>query len=155
MHFVSFLKLIVLEWPRNMSKRRAKLNPSLLRLGGLILLVMLLFITFGDQGLRRLYELSRLEKNFEQQVALLENENARLTVTIAHLNDRDNMERVVRNQMGYLRADEIVFYLARRGTRGPAIQQTPLTYGGTKPIMPLDSMDGTHYRPTVFKNDTL
>ncbi len=75
-----------------------------------LLLVILGFSVFTDQGLLGLYRLRQEKARMEERLAQLETENARLRVEIERLkSDRAYLEKVAREELGLVNQDEMVF----------------------------------------------
>lgn len=96
--------------------KRGKFNSPIFRWGGTALLLLMGFACFGNQGLRKLYELRRLENRLEKQLRLLASENERLVEEIEQLGDPKVLETIIRNDLGYLRSDETIFFIETRGS---------------------------------------
>lgn len=90
----------------------------MIKWGCVVILLFTVFAIFGDRGLGKLYQLRNLEGHLERQIALLEMGNKRLIRKIENLKDPKVLEMLIRDEMGYLRPDEIVFYREKpRGRR--------------------------------------
>lgn len=94
--------------------RRKNFNSPILRWGGIVLFSLTFFAVFGDQGLRKLHQTRSLEDRLEKQMLVLGHENERLVQELKRLGDLAYLEKIVRDEMGYLRSDEVVYYLEKR-----------------------------------------
>lgn len=74
----------------------------------LILLGLFLFAltAFGERGLYRLYHLNKVTRQIEEENNLLRKENESLRVEMNQLQESDYLERLIREQWGYLKEGE-------------------------------------------------
>ena len=86
-------------------------TPSSFPIGMILVIILLSYTAFSDQGLIRLYHLRQtenmiLEKNEElrQEIRLLKQE-------IKNLHKLPYLERVVREELGFIKPNEIVYYV--------------------------------------------
>lgn len=70
-----------------------------------------LLIGFANQGWIRLYHLLQAEKTLTHQNQLLADKNDLLRLEINRLKDPDYLRHYIRQEIGFLRSDEIVFEL--------------------------------------------
>lgn len=94
-----------------MLKWRRKFSSPLLRWGTLMSVVFAVVAIFGDQGLLKLRLMNQHEAYLTGQINWIEGENERLTHEIELLEDRRYLEKIVREELGYLRPDEVVYYI--------------------------------------------
>ncbi len=83
-----------------------------LKFGGwLVLLAMLWFAVFGENGFIDLFKLHRTKQELETRVAEFERQNQALRDEIEALNDDDNkeVERLARENLGMVGDDEIMY----------------------------------------------
>lgn len=74
------------------------------------MLSLLLFIVFGDNGALDLYRLRSQHRHLVQTNAALVHENLQMYRTIDRLqNDPTYVENVARQELGMIRADELIF----------------------------------------------
>lgn len=78
---------------------------------GLIIFSFLIFIYFCTQGLRDIYNLKREKEKIELNNQKLRAENLRLATQIKKIknNDRDEIEKIVREELGLVKKGEIVY----------------------------------------------
>lgn len=96
-----------------MLKVRSTRSALILRWGGLAAIGFALFAVFGDQGLLKLHQMSKNEQHLEQMMAEVEAENDSLAREIEQLKDPEYLEKVVRNELGYLRPNEVVYFVTK------------------------------------------
>lgn len=68
---------------------------------------------FGDQGLKKIYELRQIETRLGTQIQLIKNQNEELAGQIESLAKPEVLESLARQELGYLRPDEIIYYLSK------------------------------------------
>lgn len=74
---------------------------------------ILFFTVFGERGLLRIHEMHREKDKIEQRVAELRVENEQLRGTIDALrNDRHQLERIARKELGLVKPNEIIYRFA-------------------------------------------
>ncbi|MBI1908904.1 MAG: septum formation initiator family protein [Deltaproteobacteria bacterium] len=83
--------------------------PPFRKITTVLIAIMLLAAIYGNQGLLKLYRLSRLEKQLESSIMENRRENQRLAFEIKRLKDPLQLERVVREELGLVRPNELVF----------------------------------------------
>jgi len=83
----------------------------------LFLVILLLFIGFGDKGLADLYNLKQERDNLIAANAKLKRENKVLKRVIKRLKDKDPalIEKLAREELGMVRRDEHI-YVRRKPT---------------------------------------
>jgi cell division protein FtsB len=98
---------------------------SLLRRQGLNLILAAVLAAlslnglFGPEGPRDLLGLSRERSRLLTENDQLRAENLRLTVQIGQLrSDSSYLERLIRQQLGYARPDEFIYYFRSNGQSG-------------------------------------
>jgi len=75
-----------------------------------LVLVILGFAAFTDQGLLGLFRLRHEQARMEQRLTQLEAENQKLRAEIERLkSDRAYLEKVAREELGLVHQDEMVF----------------------------------------------
>ena len=94
-----------------MLKRNLKKRSPILTWGTVAALALTGFAVLGDQGLLKLKSMDQMEEQLATQITDIDRENQRLAQSIEALNDRDTLEQVVRGELGFLRDDEVLFYL--------------------------------------------
>ncbi len=73
-----------------------------------------IFAVSGDQGLLKLHKMRQTEAQLGERLNDIRAENIRLAQAIAQLKDNTGLEKVVREELGYLRPDEVVYYVGPR-----------------------------------------
>ena len=73
----------------------------LLLLAGLFTLTL-----FGDHGLIRLFKISQIARHLRQESQSLSTENRQMVEEISRLKDPDYLERLIREERGYVRENE-------------------------------------------------
>jgi cell division protein FtsB len=95
-------------------RRKAATLASIIALVALIVGAL-----FGDRGLLHLLDQRRRAEILAGEVADLQAENARLATAIAALrSDPRAIERLAREELGMVRADETVFLVRESGSAG-------------------------------------
>ncbi len=100
-----------------MRKRGVKktLGPSLiLKWGSLAACAFALFAVFGNQGLLKLHNMQKTESRLEEMLQDLQRNNAELTHEIEKLQDKEYLESIVRQEMGFLRSDEVIYFVGKK-----------------------------------------
>ncbi len=64
---------------------------------------------FGNEGWLRLYHLKTIENELVAKNTLLEKENQEIRQEILNLQDKEFMMHYIRNRLGYIRDNEIIF----------------------------------------------
>jgi cell division protein FtsB len=95
-------------------KRNRKKASPILTWGTVAAVALALFAVFGDQGLLRLRHMNRIELRLEEQIVGLRGENEHLSHSIASLDDPSSLEKVVREELGYLGDNEVIFYIGEK-----------------------------------------
>ena len=84
-----------------------------------ILAALSLNCLFGPEGPRDLIGLSRERARLLTENDQLRSDNARLTAQIGKLrSDSNYLERMIRQQLGYARPDEFIYYFRANGPSG-------------------------------------
>lgn len=73
------------------------------------ILFLTLLASFGNQGWIRLYRLTQFEKSLERENAGLAEDNNNLKREIRDLQDPLYVERYIRQELGFVRENEILF----------------------------------------------
>lgn len=73
------------------------------------ILFMGILVSFGNEGWVKLYHLKQFEKGLEEKNALLAQNNRDLLKEIQDLKDLKYIEHYIRRELGYVRADEILY----------------------------------------------
>lgn len=94
-------------------KRRYRFS-MVFKWGGLAALAFTLFAVLGDQGLLKLHQMRLTEAQLGQMVHEVRAENNRLAIEIERLKETPYLEKVVREELGFLRPDEVVYYVHQR-----------------------------------------
>jgi cell division protein FtsB len=78
---------------------------------GLIVFSLLFFSYFCAQGLQEIYNLQKEKEKIELNNQKLREENMRLTNQIKKIknNDREEIEKIVREELGLIKKGEIVY----------------------------------------------
>ena len=97
-----------------MLKRRSKSSLPLLKWGGLVACAFALFAFFGEQGLFKLHQMNHNEARLEEMIVEIRDENDNLARELEWLKTPKYLEKVVRAELGFLRPDEVVYYVKRR-----------------------------------------
>jgi cell division protein FtsB len=94
-----------------------------------LLYVWLVFSTVvGDRGVLHLQSLSAEQEGLETQVFILLRENEALRECIARLKTDDNfLERIVREEIGFVRPGEIVYRFQAASSASPHWERTCMT----------------------------
>ena len=86
-------------------------KPSLLTVSLAVSLIFLGYMTLSDQGLFRLYQLFQTEdmaiennEEFRQEIVVLKQE-------VKELHKLPHLERVIRKELGFLKPNEIIYYV--------------------------------------------
>lgn len=83
---------------------------TLLLLSGLILVILMGLTIWGEHGLLAMWHKQREVVGLAQEIEAIERENARLSHEIHHLrNDMQHIETIAREELGLVKADELVF----------------------------------------------
>lgn len=78
--------------------------------GGFALWLIWLSGVFGNSGLVQAYNLSQVRRDMSLRIVALENERNRLEDSLSHLeNDPFVQEQTVREALGFVRHNELVF----------------------------------------------
>lgn len=96
-----------------LNRNRKKTSP-IITWGTVAAIALALFAVFGDQGLLKLRHMHQIESRLGEQISGLQSENERLSVSIASLDDPATLEKVVREELGYLSDNEVVFYVGEK-----------------------------------------
>jgi cell division protein FtsB len=81
-------------------------------INGLIVIILVFgYMVFSDQGLARLYHLRQTENMVMQKNDEFRQEISQLKDEIKRLQKPAYLERVVREELGFLRSDEILYYV--------------------------------------------
>lgn len=90
------------------------------------------YIVFGDQGLVRLRQLRHTESEMRQRELALASRLQTLAQEKVRLEDPDYLELIIRRELGYVRAGELIYQFpepeVRLGTP-PAVVTIPRTAG--------------------------
>jgi len=87
---------------------------------GLVVLIILVFTVFGDNGLISLVRDKRHEKSLVQEKERIEKENKELRQEIERLkNDPSYVERLAREELGMVKEGEIVYMFPDDEGDGP------------------------------------
>lgn len=79
---------------------------------------ILFFTVFGERGLLRIYEMNKEKQRIELRVAELRVENQQLAQTITALhNDRNQLERIARKELGLVKPNEIIYQFPASGNK--------------------------------------
>ena len=74
-----------------------------------LLSVLLLTLSLlGDQGAYRLYQMRKGVEDLRRENASIRQENARLVREIESLKELDSLERLIREEWGYIREGEVL-----------------------------------------------
>lgn len=78
---------------------------------GLIIFSLLVFVYFCAQGLRDIYNLKKEKEKIELNNQKLREENMRLANQIKKIkdNDREEIEKIVREELGLIKKGEVVY----------------------------------------------
>jgi len=93
-------------------KRYRKNRLALLTWGSLAAIGLACFAIVGDQGLLKLHSMKQMERRLEAQLTELGLENDRLAHEIEGLNEKTRLEQVIRQELGFLQPDELIFYFS-------------------------------------------
>lgn len=94
-----------------MLKRNHKKASPILTWGTVAAVALALFAVFGDQGLLKLRHMNQIDLRLEAQIGGLRDENEHLSRSIASLDDPSTLEKVVREELGYLGENEVIYYI--------------------------------------------
>jgi cell division protein FtsB len=94
-----------------MLKKRLTIRSSILWWGAIGTVAFLFLAVVGDQGLLRLYELKQIEKSIVKKISGLENENQTMTREINSLQSPSYLEKVARQELGFLHPKEVIYYI--------------------------------------------
>ena len=97
-----------------MLKRNRKQRSPIITWGTVAAIALALFAVFGDRGLLKLRHMNQIESRLAGQIEGLREENERLSLSIASLDDPVTLEKVVREELGYLGDNEVIFYVGER-----------------------------------------
>ena len=95
----------------NLLKQGRKIRSPVLTWGLVAAVALAGFAVFGDKGLLKLRTMHAMEDRLEGQISSLAQENGRLAHEIDALEDPKHLEHIVREELGYLRPDEVIFYI--------------------------------------------
>ncbi len=77
---------------------------------------ILFFTVFGEQGLLRIYEMRQEKQRIDDRVAQLKEENDSLRTEIDALhNDRYQLERIARKDLGLVMPNEVIYQFPAKG----------------------------------------
>lgn len=76
----------------------------------LAVLSFLWFAIFGDQGLYQLHKSIKLKKELREDIVRLKDRIEHLKQNKKLLNDKDHLELVIRQELGYVKPGEVVFH---------------------------------------------
>lgn len=94
-----------------MLKKSRKKSSPLLKWGAVTCVSFALFAILGEQGLLKLHQLHQTEERLEEMITDINAENDALATEIALLKDPRYLEKVIRDELGYLRPDEVIYYV--------------------------------------------
>lgn len=79
---------------------------------------ILFFTVFGERGLLRIYEMRQEKQRIETRVAdlRLENQKLRLSIEALH-NDRHQLERIARKELGLVKPNEVIYQFPSSGNK--------------------------------------
>ena len=86
-----------------------KSGRSLLITSGIISLVIIGFTIFGDRGLLTYLSLKGKQREINNEVSVLEEENRQLTQELIKLENPDYLERTIRHTLGMVRPGETIY----------------------------------------------
>ena len=75
------------------------------KLGGLLLFLLTLF---GRHGAIRLYEIKSIARGLQNENRVLARLNQELAEEIVKLREPETLERIIRDERGYIRKDEML-----------------------------------------------
>ena len=75
----------------------------------IFILTMSLLAAFGNQGGVKLVRLKNVEKTLREENRLLAEHNMTLIKEIHDLKDPGHLERYIRDELGFVQADEILY----------------------------------------------
>ncbi len=78
-----------------------------------------LLVTFGNEGWLRFYRLRQFERSLQKKITDLQEGNLLLQKETQSLRDPESVETLVRDQMGYVRKNEILYEFAEEGPGHP------------------------------------
>ncbi len=91
---------------------------TLLLLSCLILVILMGLTIWGERGLLAMWHKQRDVAGLVQHIEAIERENARLSHEIQHLrNDMGHIETIAREELGLVKADELVFEFVDKAPR--------------------------------------
>ena len=99
----------------------------------LLLLVALALVFSNVFPFRQILAQEKLVEQKEQTLAVLEQENARLTATAGYLQTDQGVEKIARQDFGYVRDGEVAYVVV-----APPEEQTEFTPEPPEPIEELD-----------------
>lgn len=76
-------------------------------------LFFLLLSLVGEQGLWRLYELKKVEKSLRGEIREISSKNGVLIEEIEKLQDRTYLERLIREERGYIGKGEMLLEMPK------------------------------------------
>jgi len=83
---------------------------ALLMLSGLILVILMGLTIWGEHGLLAMWHKQGDVARLVEEIEAIKRENARLSHEIQHLrNDMQHIETIAREELGLVKADELVF----------------------------------------------
>ncbi len=94
--------------------KKAQGPSNVLKWGCFAAAIFALFAVLGDQGLLRLRQVRDTEKRLDQMIEHIQSENDKLSTEAQLMRDDKYLEKVIREELGYLRPDEVVYYLESR-----------------------------------------
>lgn len=91
---------------------------TLLLLSTLTLVILMGLTIWGERGLLAMWRKQREVAGLVQEIEGIERENARLSHEIHHLrNDMQYIETIAREELGLVKADELVFEFVKKPPR--------------------------------------
>ena len=79
----------------------------------LLTLFLVLLTLLGDQGGWRLYRLKQISHRLQSDNLSLGQQNSELVAEIGRLQDSEYLERLIREERGYLRDDELLLEIPK------------------------------------------
>ncbi|QQR79835.1 MAG: septum formation initiator family protein [Deltaproteobacteria bacterium] len=86
------------------------------------ILLLLVLTAFSNDGLFKYYHLKRFEKNLSQKNQKIEEENNSLKIEIKELQNPKTIEKHIRNTLGYVLDNELIFELSESKPSTPHIR---------------------------------
>ncbi len=94
-----------------MRKKRVNRHSAILRWGSIAAFIFALFAVFGDQGMIKLHQMRQDKAQLEQGIQQIQEESDTVAHEIQNLKDKKYLEKVIREELGFLRPDEVIYYL--------------------------------------------